>query len=78
MSIDGDFRVYIIKLINLKIDAFMVLESSVSSWYSLLNLVVQENYSQPKISIRNPDQCAVSELSVWGGPQPVMHWRAQM
>ena len=56
----------------------MVLESSVSSWYSLLNLVVQENYSQPKISIRNPDQCAVSELSVWGGPQPVMHWRAQM
>ena len=75
MSIDGDFRVYIIKLINLKIDAFMVLESSVSSWYSLLSLVVQENYSQPKISIRNPDQHAIS---AWGGPQPVMHGRAQM
>ena len=53
----------------------MVLESSVSSWYSLLSLVVQENYSQPKISIRNPDQHAIS---AWGGPQPVMHWRAQM
>ena len=53
---DGDFSVYIIQVINLKIDAFMVLESSMSLWNSLLNLVVQESYSQPKISIRNPDQ----------------------
>lgn len=75
---DGDFSIYRIKFINLKIDAFMVLESSVSLWYSLLNLVVQENYSQPKISIRNPDQQAVNELSALGGPQPVMHWKAQM
>ena len=51
---DGDFSIYRIKFINLKIDAFMALESSVRLWYSLLNLVVQENYSQPKISIRNP------------------------
>ena len=75
---DGDFSVYIIQVINLKIDAFMVLESSVSLWNSLLNLVVQESYSQPKISIRNPDQWAVSEPSALGGPQPVMHWKAQM
>lgn len=50
----------------------MVLESSVSLWYSLLNLVVQKTI-QPKISIRNPDQQAVNELSALGGPQPVMH-----
>lgn len=49
-------------------DIFVVLVPPVNLWSSLLNLVVQGNYFQPKISIKYPAQQPVSEFSSLGGP----------
>ena len=62
------FGTYIMKFMHFKMDIFVVLMPPVSLWSSLLKLVVQGNYFQPKISTRNPNQQAVGSFCLLGGP----------
>lgn len=64
----GGFGAYIMKFMFSKMGIFVVLAPPVSSWPSLLKLVVQGNYYQARISIRNPHQQAVSLFCSLGGP----------